>query len=105
MGQSLMIKAQSIKEWLINIRRDFHMYPELGMEEYRTRDKIIEYLESLNIPYEKDIANTGVVGFIEGGKPGKTVALRGDIDALPITEVNDVDYKSRQEGKMHACGH
>lgn len=105
MTNDLMKEATRIKQWLIDIRRDFHRYPELGMEEYRTRDKIVEYLTELGIPYEKNIANTGVVGLIEGGKPGKTVALRGDIDALPITELNDIDYKSQHEGKMHACGH
>src|SRR5699024_7965018 len=105
MTNDLMKEATRIKQWLIDIRRDFHRYPELGMEEYRTRDKIVEYLTELGIPYEKNIANTGVVGLIEGGKPGKTVALRGDIDALPITELNDIDYKTQHEGKMHACGH
>ena len=87
------------------MRRDFHQHPELGMEEYRTRDKIIDYLTEMGIPYERDIANTGVVGIIKGAKEGKTVALRGDIDALPIVEQNNVPYKSRHEGKMHACGH
>ncbi|QQK81685.1 amidohydrolase [Salicibibacter cibi] len=98
-------EAEQLLPWLSGIRRDFHMYPELGMEEYRTMDKIAGYLHDLNIPYEKNIANTGVVGMIEGSNPdGKTIALRADMDALPIYE-NDVPYRSRHEGKMHACGH
>ncbi|WP_438315775.1 M20 metallopeptidase family protein [Sporosarcina sp. FA9] len=101
----LLTKAAGIKPWLVEIRRDLHRHPELGMEEYRTRDKIIEYLTEMGIPFERDIAHTGVVGFIEGGIEGKTIALRADIDALPITEMNEVDYKSQNVGKMHACGH
>nr|WP_246407412.1 M20 family metallopeptidase [Geomicrobium halophilum] len=92
--------------WLSQVRQDFHMYPELGMNEYRTMDKITEYLDDLGIPFEKNVANTGVVALIEGNNPnGKTVALRADMDALPIQEANDVPYRSKHEGKMHACGH
>jgi len=98
-------QVNEIEKWLIDVRRDFHKHPELGMEEYRTRDQIVHYLKEMGISYEKDIANTAVVGIIRGGRPGKTVALRADIDALPITEENDVSYKSVYEGKMHACGH
>lgn len=104
-NDKLIEQALNIKSWLSEIRRDFHRYPELGMAEYRTRDKIIAYLTEMGIPFEKDIANTAVVGLIKGAKEGKTVALRADMDALPITELNDVDYKSVYEGKMHACGH
>ncbi|HLQ74203.1 MAG TPA: M20 family metallopeptidase [Bacillota bacterium] len=104
-NEQLKRESNDIKQWLIDVRRDFHKHPELGMEEYRTRDQIIRYLEEMGIPYEKDIANTAVVGLITGEKEGKTVALRADIDALPITEANDVPYKSVHKGKMHACGH
>lgn len=97
--------VNQLKSWLIDVRRDFHRYPELGMAEFRTRDKIVQYLEEMGIPYKKGVANTGVVGLIEGDKSGKTVALRADMDALPITEQNEVDYKSTIPGKMHACGH
>lgn len=97
-------EAQSIKPWLVEVRRDFHRHPEFGMEEFRTQGKIIEYLTDMGIPCEK-VANTGVVGLIRGAKAGKTVALRADMDALPIDEQNDVDYKSTIPGKMHACGH
>ena len=85
-NKELEKKVNEIEDFLIKTRRDFHMYPELGMEEYRTRDKIVEYLEEMGIEYEKDIANTGVVGIIKGKAGGKTVALRADIDALPMEE-------------------
>jgi len=97
--------AQAIQDWLIEIRRDFHRYPELGMEEFRTSKKIEEYLKGMGIEYEKNVAKTGIVGIIRGDKSGKTVALRADMDALPIVEENEVEYKSTVEGKMHACGH
>lgn len=104
MKESLLNEARNINDWLVDIRRDFHRYPELGMEETRTRGKIIEYLEELEIEYKR-IANTGVLGIIRGKKEGKTVALRADMDALPIQDAKDRSYSSTILGKMHACGH
>ncbi|GIN84684.1 peptidase M20 [Heyndrickxia sporothermodurans] len=101
----LLQDAKTILPWLTEIRRDFHSNPEFGMEEFRTKDKICEYLTELGIPFEAGIANTGVVGLIQGEQEGKTVALRADMDALPIFEQNEVTYKSLIDGKMHACGH
>lgn len=101
---NILSEAKKINDWLVDIRRDFHKNPELGMEEIRTRDKIIEYLESLGIEYKK-IANTGILGIIRGKQPDKTVALRADMDALPIEDAKDEPYKSTIPGKMHACGH
>lgn len=101
----LLQQAQEILPWLVKLRRDFHSYPEFGMEEFRTRDKICEYLDEMGIPYQTGIAKTGVVGLIKGEQDGKTIALRADMDALPILEKNDVPYKSTIDGKMHACGH
>ncbi|MFD2368998.1 M20 family metallopeptidase [Brevibacillus sp. GCM10020057] len=97
-------QAQELLPWLTQVRRDFHQYPELGMEEFRTQEQIIRYLEEIGIPYCKS-AGTGVVGVIEGAAPGAVVALRGDMDALPIHEQNDTLYRSQVPGKMHACGH
>ncbi|HLR01741.1 MAG TPA: M20 family metallopeptidase [Virgibacillus sp.] len=98
-------EAKALDEWLVETRRDIHKHPELGMDEYRTREKVTTLLDEMGIPYETGYANTGVVGYIEGAKRGKTVALRADMDALPIQETNDVPYRSTVDGKMHACGH
>ena len=90
---------------LIEVRHHLHQYPELSYKEFETSKFIQQKLKVLGIHFEV-IANTGVVGIIEGKNPGKKViALRADMDALPITEQNDVEYRSRNEGVMHACGH
>ncbi|MGB5822810.1 MAG: M20/M25/M40 family metallo-hydrolase, partial [Proteocatella sp.] len=103
----MKLKAQieSIEDEIIEIRRDFHMNPELSNEEFRTMDKICQYLDTWGIEHIKNVAGTGVVAIIRGAKPGKTVGLRADIDALPIQEKNDVAYRSLKPGIMHACGH
>lgn len=99
-------EANLIKDQVIAIRRDLHENPELGFEEVRTSKVIKEFLEKNEIPYI-EIAKTGVCGIIKGTKEGsnKTVALRGDIDALPIKDMKTCEFKSKIEGKMHACGH
>ena len=107
MIQLLYKEASAIEDILINLRRDFHMHPELGFDEQRTSGKIKEFLDSLNIPYES-YAGTGVCGIITGEKKSdesRVIALRADIDALPMQEKNVCEYKSLNEGKMHACGH
>ncbi len=91
------------KEEVIKLRRNFHMYPELGFEEERTSQIVKEYLEELGIKTRR-IAKTGVVGYLDNGGD-TTIALRADMDALPIQEENKVPYASRVPGKMHACGH
>lgn len=90
---------------LVEIRRDLHMHPELGENEFRTGDKICEILDSCGIEYERGIADTGIVGIIRGKHDGITVGARADIDALPIQEIRDIPYKSQNNGVMHACGH
>jgi amidohydrolase len=92
-------------KWLVDTRRDLHMHPEIAFEEMGTSDKIAEILEELNIEVQRFDDITGVVGIIRGSADGPTLALRADIDALPIQELNEVPYKSRNNGKMHACGH
>lgn len=87
-----------------DIRRRIHEYPEIGFEEEQTSKFIQEVLTDLAIPFEV-MCKTGVVGLIKGGKPGKTILLRADMDALPVEELADVPYKSKIKGKMHACGH
>ena len=94
---------EEIEEEVIALRRDLHRYPELGFAEQRTSQKVSDYLTDLGLVVE-EVAETGVVGTLEVG-PGPTLALRADMDALPITEQTDVTYKSESEGVMHACGH
>ena len=97
-------EAKAIKDKLVKIRRQLHMYPEIGFKEFKTQKFIIGELKKLKIPF-KVMAGTGVVGVVKGCRPGKTIAVRADIDALPITEENNKPYKSRNKGMMHACGH
>ena len=93
-----------LEEELITLRRDFHMHPELGYEEYRTSQIVYDYLNSLGLEVKK-VAKTGVVGLLRGKQSGKTVMLRADIDALPQNEEAEVSFKSVNKGVMHACGH
>ncbi len=87
-------------------RRYLHSHPELSFEEFNTAAFVAEKLKQFNIPFKTGVAGTGIVGLIEGKNPSKKViALRADMDALPITETNDVEYKSQNIGVMHACGH
>ena len=99
------IAAQN-KEQIIELRRAIHANPELSFEEYETCELVSKFLKSAGIKHEKGIVKTGIVAIIEGNNPSsKTIALRADLDALPIQETADVSFKSKNEGKMHACGH
>ena len=101
---NILDKAKSIEEYIINFRRDLHENPELSGQEFKTQEKIMKELDKLGIPYKK-AGNTSLIATLKGGKSGKTVALRGDIDALPVKEETDVEFKSKTPGLMHACGH
>ena len=103
----LVESAEEIAPGVIADRRYFHQHPELGFQEERTARRVIERLNALGLDHViTGVAKTGVVGVLHGGKgPGKCVLLRADMDALPITELNDVPYKSENPGVMHACGH
>jgi amidohydrolase len=90
---------------VIALRRDFHMHPELGFEEHRTAGIVAERLGSLGFQVHAGIATTGVVGVMSGAIPGRTIMLRADMDALPVLEENEHEYRSQVDGKMHACGH
>ncbi|MCF8367244.1 MAG: amidohydrolase [Bacteroidales bacterium] len=91
---------------VISWRRHIHANPELSMQEYQTSAYVAERLDEFGIPYQKGVAKTGIVALIKGKNPEKkTIALRADMDALPIIEANEVDYKSKNQGVMHACGH
>lgn len=90
---------------LIKLRRDFHQYPEVSFQEHRTAEKIAVYLSDLGLQVQTGVGKTGVVGLLKGGEPGKTVALRADMDALSLFEEGKWDYISKNQGVMHACGH
>lgn len=103
--RQLTVQAQKVTDYVIEQRRWFHRNPELGRNEIKTTARIVEELQKMDIPVEQFDGITGCVGILKGGKPGKTVMLRADIDALPITEQNDTPYASENAGVMHACGH
>ena len=91
---------------IIAIRRHIHQYPELSNQEYKTSDFIASKLKEFGIPFKQGIFKTGIVGLIRGkNHDSKVIALRADIDALPVKEKNEIEYKSKNEGIMHACGH
>jgi len=106
-------KADALKDKVIAWRRDFHEHPELGNHEVRTSAIIAKHLQSLGIQVQTGVATTGVVGILKGGKPGPVVALRADMDGLPVVERTDVPFASKvktiyngqEVGVMHACGH
>jgi len=112
-GPNLDKDYDNIEGKVIEWRHDIHQNPELGNREFKTAAKIAEHLKSLGIAVETGVAHTGVVGVLKGDNPGKTVGLRADIDALPVTERNDLPFKStvtseflgEKVGVMHACGH
>jgi amidohydrolase len=97
--------TQRIEQRLIEIRRDIHAHPELGFEEVRTAGIVARELTRLGIPHQTQIGKTGVVGLIQGGRPGPVLAIRADMDALPIQETSGLPWASTTPGLMHACGH
>ncbi len=106
-------RAQQIEEQVVAWRRDIHQNPELSNREFRTSALVAEHLRSLGLQVQTEVAHTGVVGILKGGKPGPVVALRADMDALPVVEktglpfasVATSEYEGKQVGVMHACGH
>lgn len=111
--KDLDVQLDSLMEKVIDWRHDIHQHPELSNREFRTSEIIANHLKSLDIPIETKIAYTGVVGLIEGGLPGPTIALRADMDALPVEEKTGLPFASKVRttylgndvGVMHACGH
>lgn len=98
-------EVQALAEETIALRRELHKQPELGFQEFNTSRIVAEQLRALGLEVRTGIAGTGVIGLLRGSRPGRTVLLRADMDALPIEEENDVSYRSRVPGTMHACGH
>ncbi|MCC5936196.1 MAG: amidohydrolase [Lunatimonas sp.] len=113
LGTAIDQKAEALEAQVIAWRRDFHQHPELGNQELRTASIVAGHLRALGFEVTEQVAVTGVVGVLKGGKPGPTVALRADMDALPVTERVDVPFKStktasyngQEVGVSHACGH
>ena len=105
MNKKVDIIIKKHLEDIINIRRDIHQHPELGMEEVRTAAIVKRILESLRLEVRDKVGKMGVVGLLRGAKPGKTILLRADMDCLPMEEMTDLSFKSIVPGKMHACGH
>ena len=103
--QSIDDQIINIEEKLISWRHDFHKFPEVSNREFKTSEKIAKHLESLGIKVQRNVGVNGVVGILNGKSDGKVVALRADMDALPINEVNYLPFMSVNDGVMHACGH
>lgn len=105
MRKKLHERINQLHQEMIDIRRYLHQYPEPSFKEEKTAKYIADFYEDLGIPYQTKVGGNGVIATLKGGKPGKTVALRADFDALPIQDEKDVPYKSKVDGVMHACGH
>ena len=104
--EQILTLSEKFFDEINRFREEMHAHPELSFEEHETAERIKRKLEELGISYEDGWAGTGIVAWLEGGKTGNgCIALRADIDALPITEKNQTDYVSKNPGKMHACGH
>tara|TARA_Y100000816_G_C26089922_1_gene575816 strand:- start:295 stop:1455 length:1161 start_codon:yes stop_codon:yes gene_type:complete len=98
-------QVKKFKNKIIKIRRDIHKHPELSFQEFRTAKLVSDSLKKFGLEVDENIGKTGVVGILKGARPGKTIAFRADMDALPIQETGDLSYKSVNDGVMHACGH
>jgi amidohydrolase len=105
LGPDIDRLAKEVESRVIEWRRDFHANPELGNREFRTSEKVAEHLRRLGMEVQTKVAHTGVVGILRGTKDTPVVALRADMDALPVTELADVPFASKNKGVMHACGH
>jgi len=103
--KEILNEALKLFEYTRSLRRDFHLHPELGYQEFRTAGIVARELNELGLEVTTGIGKTGVVGLLEGGRPGAVVMLRFDMDALPIQEETGAEYASQTPGVMHACGH
>ena len=105
MIDALKATADDVYADVVALRRTFHQHPELSGKEHETADRVADTLRDLDLDVRTGIHGTGVLGVLDGGKPGPTVLLRGDMDALPIQEETGLDFASENDGVMHACGH
>ena len=99
------MKTEHLKKELTEIRHEFHANPELNFDVHDTSKKVANLLNEYGLEVHSNVGNTGVVGVLKKGKSDRSIGIRADMDALPVTEANDFSYKSRNDGKMHACGH
>src|SRR5262245_30728814 len=99
----MLERARALESLTVDLRREFHMHPELNFRELRTARRVAEELGKLGLEVKTGVGVTGVVAQIGEGRPA--IGIRADMDALPIDEENDVPYKSQNPGVMHACGH
>ena len=102
---NILQKTRGIRQEIVDLRRDFHQHPEIALKEFSTAKKVDGILKGLEIETKMMVNRTGVRGILRGSLPGKTIALRADLDALPVQEETDLPYKSKNAGAMHACGH
>jgi amidohydrolase len=101
----IRLEIRTLQPQLVEWRRQFHQFPELGFQEHLTTAFVAQKLQQWGIPHETGVAQTGIVATLTGNQPGPVLAIRADMDALPIQEANEVPYRSQHDGKMHACGH
>src|SRR5579864_6935483 len=104
MASTISVPADVVHD-VIELRRDLHMHPELGFEEVRTAGIVADRCKRLGYDTRTGVGQTGVVAILRTGRPGKTILLRADMDALPVQEESGVPFASAHPGKMHACGH
>ena len=102
---TLRVGAHDLLSDVVGLRRALHEWPEIGNDLPITREKVLEALDGLPLDVTLHETTSGIAALLEGGKPGPTVLLRGDMDALPLTEETGLDFTSRSDGAMHACGH
>lgn len=105
MSDPVLDRARAVFDRVVAQRRDFHQHPELAFEEVRTSGKVVEWCRELGLGMRMGVGKTGVIATLKGSRPGKTIALRADMDALPIQEANGHAFQSSIAGRMHACGH
>ena len=98
-------ECKDLQEYIVGLRRDLHQIPEIGLDLPETSAYVATELDKIGIPYVRSEKDSGIIATIQGGKPGKTVCLRADMDALPITEETGLPFTSKHVGCMHACGH
>jgi len=105
LDQRISALAERLTPQLVDLRNTLHQHPELAFEEHQTAKAVTAFLDKLRIPYRSGVGRTGIVAILEGAKPGRTIGIRADMDALPIHEQTGLAFASKVAGKMHACGH